>query len=419
MARLKSGSVPSYRRHNSRDCAVVTLDGKDHYLGQFNSRESRDRYDRLIAEWLVRGRSRTVPPPPPVTGPVSPTRLTVAELILAYWHHALDFYQDSPAERERIRLAVRPLRRLYGRTPAVEFGPLKLRTVRQQLQEVQTRTVDVRDATRAVVGERTVSYRLSRTTINQRIGVIKRLFKWASSVELVPVTIYEALRTVEGLKKGRTDVPEGRKVRPVPDELYNATLPHLGRHVRCMAEFQRFTGARSGEVCRMRRCDIDMTGAVWVYRPAGHKTEYRGQDRVIHIGPRAQEVLRSFLAAAPTEYLFSPARATQELHADLRRKRRCKVYPSSDRRRKSKPKRAPGHCYSVRAYRQAIQRACRRSGLPVWHPHRLRHTTATALRSQFGVETARIVLGHSSAFTTEIYAEADMSRAAVAMSTVG
>jgi integrase len=46
-----------------------------------------------------------------------------------------------------------------------------------------------------------------------------------------------------------------------------------------------------------------------------------------------------------------------------------------------------------------------------WHPHQLRHNAATNLRKEFGVELARIILGHKCAFTTEIYAEADRQQA--------
>ncbi len=41
------------------------------------------------------------------------------------------------------------------------------------------------------------------------------------------------------------------------------------------------------------------------------------------------------------------------------------------------------------------------------------------LRKEFGVELARIILGHSTAFTTEIYAEVDRKKAMDAMNQVG
>jgi integrase len=54
-----------------------------------------------------------------------------------------------------------------------------------------------------------------------------------------------------------------------------------------------------------------------------------------------------------------------------------------------------------------------------WHPGQLRHNAATWLRKEFGVELARIILGHATAFTTEIYAEADRQQAMEVVGKVG
>ena len=51
---------PAYRLHKARSCAVVTLNGKNHYLGPWQSPESHEKYARLIAEWR---RNNGVPPP--------------------------------------------------------------------------------------------------------------------------------------------------------------------------------------------------------------------------------------------------------------------------------------------------------------------------------------------------------------------
>lgn len=54
-----------------------------------------------------------------------------------------------------------------------------------------------------------------------------------------------------------------------------------------------------------------------------------------------------------------------------------------------------------------------------WSPNQLRHNAATYLRKQFGIEAARVVLGHASADVTEIYAELDLAKAAEIMGRVG
>ena len=54
-----------------------------------------------------------------------------------------------------------------------------------------------------------------------------------------------------------------------------------------------------------------------------------------------------------------------------------------------------------------------------WHPNRLRHSAATSLRKAFGLEVARVILGHSSPAVTEVYAERDREQAASVMRQVG
>ena len=60
--------------------------------------------------------------------------------------------------------------------------------------------------------------------------------------------------------------------------------------------------------------------------------------------------------------------------------------------------------YTKDSYGRAIRRACEAAEIPRWTPNQLRHSRATAIREQFGIEAAMVVLGHSDAGTTEIYA---------------
>src|SRR4051794_19164124 len=111
--------TPSYRLHRPTGQAVVTIDGQDCYLGKHSTPASRAEYDRLIAEWLANG--RRLP---------RGHDLTVAELILAYFRHCEGYYRkdDKPTkEPGNIKLALRPLRQLYGHTLARDFGPLALK----------------------------------------------------------------------------------------------------------------------------------------------------------------------------------------------------------------------------------------------------------------------------------------------------
>jgi integrase len=386
--------LPSYRRHKPSGQAIVTLDGRDIYLGPHGTRASRAEYDRLVGAWLAHGRRN---PPAPDRSP----GLTVNDLILRYWKFAQGHYcRDGIPSREldNIRDAIRHVRPLYGRSPAAEFGPLALKSVRRAM----------------------IDAGLSRTTINARVGKVRRMFKWAVGEELIPAAVCEGLRAVDGLRAGREGVRETAPVRPVPEEHVAAVLPFVSGPVRAMIELQNLTGMRPGEVMAMRGRDLDRNGPIWCYRPAHHKTQDRGFERLIALGPRAQAVLQAWLMDDPSAYLFSPAVAVAHRNAERRRGRRSPMTPSQARRKpKPDPKRAPRDRYDKRTYNTAIERACAKAGVPRWHPNQLRHTAATRIRRMFSLEAAQVVLGHARADVTQVYAERDSAKAQAIMAEIG
>src|SRR5262249_49181849 len=153
----------------------------------------------------------------------------------------------------------------------------------------------------------------------------KRLFRWAAAKRLVPVAVCQLLDTVGGLRQGRSEARETLPVKPVPEAFVEATLPHLRPQTAAMVRLQLLTGMRPGEVVLMRGIDLDTSGKVWFYRPGSdqgphgrHKNAYRGQQRVVPIGPRAQEVLRPWLRLNLHEYLFSPAEAEAQRDGERR-----------------------------------------------------------------------------------------------------
>src|SRR5262249_3991379 len=98
-------------------------------------------YDRVIAEWLARGRrpaeqrhrccrrKGAAPAPPDGT-----SGITVAELCVAYQTHAEEYYRraggDPTGEADNVRYALRPLIHLYGDRPARCLRPKRLKAVR-------------------------------------------------------------------------------------------------------------------------------------------------------------------------------------------------------------------------------------------------------------------------------------------------
>jgi site-specific recombinase XerD len=173
----------------------------------------------------------------------------------------------------------------------------------------------------------------------------------------------------------------------------------------------------------------------WLYTPHRHKTEHHDQERLILIGPRAQEVLRPFLGVKLDAYCFSAAESERQRNAKRRQERKSPMTPSQAKRKpKQKRERAPREHYTTCTYRRAIKRACNKAErkahkdnpslaadqriVPVWTPNRLRHTRGTELR-RHGIDLAKTVLGHTKVETTEIYAEKDLAAAIELVAKIG
>jgi integrase len=222
-------------------------------------------------------------------------------------------------------------------------------------------------------------------------------------------------------------------------------------------EFQRLSGCRPEEACAVRRCDIDTDGPTWLYKPPHHKNAHRGKSRVIAVGPKAQEVLKEFFTPDIGDYLFSPRRAVEEILAVRSANRRTPRWPShvtrNAEKRKARPKRTPSERYNRGSYGLALDRACDRAFPPPrelaqredethaewlerltpaqrseveawrkshrWHPNQLRHTFATRVRKQHGLEAAQVLLGHSRADVTQIYAEKNEALATAVAAKIG
>jgi integrase len=409
MSKLKR---PSYLFHKATKQARVRIDGKWKYLGVFGTPKSKARYEKLCADWLHDHQDEMGDE----SARAETSLLTIDDLALLYMRHVRQHYRKDgqpTSEVSNIRVALRYIVRRYGEKLARKFGPKSLKTIRQDM----------------------IDGGIVRTSINRIVSRIKGMFSWAVSEELLDVTVYQALRTVRGLEEGRSAAIESPPVMPVSDADVEAVRPFVTRPVWAAIQLQRLTGARPGEILSMRGCDLDMTGDVWVYSPASHKMQHRKRSRAIHLGPRAQTIVAKFLKTDPSAYLFSPRDAWEEYLRKRRENRATPLTPSQRaRRRKAKPKKQPGDRYTVCSYGQAIRVACLRANqkaradhglsddqlvVAPWHPHQLRHTSATEIRRLFDLDTARSVLGQGSVSTAEIYAERDRKSARDAIGLVG
>ena len=198
--------------------------------------------------------------------------ITVIELIAKFWQHAQQYYRRKDgtptSEVENHRQALRPLRELYGRSRADDFGPRALKAVRKRIIEMGW----------------------CRSYINKQVAHLKHAFKWADAEELVAPSVYHGLQAVEGLKRGRSDVRETSPIKPVPEGHVNAIRPHTNQQVAALINLQLLTASRSGELVLMRPIDLNTTDTVWTYTPESHKTGHHEHSRTIYIGPRGQAV---------------------------------------------------------------------------------------------------------------------------------
>lgn len=437
-------SVPQMRAKNVRgkQTAVVTLGDsatgkrKDFYLGPWGSSDATQAYNQVVAQWIAAGRRLVI-------GKAEDVPL-VAELVAEFMERQWRFYKGGEAWCWRHALDL--LADLYGSSAAAEFTLSKLRILRDAMVQRGWARVYVNRQTRRVVG----------------------LFKWAAQFELVPVEYYERLRIIEPLARGRTVAPETERIEPVDDELVNAVKLHVAPQVWAMIRLQQLTAMRPGEVVLMRGVDIDMSEDLWRYRPHQHKTEWRGHDKIVYIGPRARELVAAWLKPNPQDYLFSPADADAARRVKLHEQRAkegtplsCGNKPGSNRT--ARPTKTPGARYTELSYARAIQDACLKAWPPPaelarkrvaradgkqggrwetavewrarlgdrwaelerwiddhhWHPNQLRHTAATDLREKYGIEAAQVILGHRTLQATQVYAERNKEAAKRVVGKVG
>src|SRR5262245_1393423 len=136
MPRTPNTSTPQYRKHRASGQAIVTLNGRDHYLGPFGTKASRLEYDRLIGEWLASGRR--------LNCHSLHQQITIVELMAQYFRYCAEFYANSPGEVYRVKIALRPLKTHYGHCSAAEFGPRSLEAVRRSMigSELSMRTIN-------------------------------------------------------------------------------------------------------------------------------------------------------------------------------------------------------------------------------------------------------------------------------------
>lgn len=353
-------SVPGRRLHKASGLAVVTLNGHDHYLGDYADPASKRKYDEMIARWLAGGRR-------PLHRPRGDGWPTVGEVAAAYVEWARAYYLKRGEVTRyglRVVLAMTRLAGVYGSVSAADFGGRELETFRSHVAGMPGQNGRAK----------------CRATVEESAVIVRKAFRWAVNRGLVPAERWMEMKAVERLPRGRSGLREGRKVGPAPADAVADVLGRVTPMARAILELMAVTGMRPCEACGMTGAALDRSGAVWKYRvdPEVNKTEHHGKERVVAIGPRGQEILGPWVEKAG----------------------QGPVFPGKG-----------GGCYTPDNLYQLVWNWCRRLGVEAWHPNQLRHSVGTAVRRAHGLDGAQVVLGHAKADVTQCYADASWDRA--------
>lgn len=374
--------IPSYRRHKSGQ-ARVTILGKDYLLGPFDTDESRREYARLIAEYLASGRSQSFGK--------APESLTVADVVADYLRFGKTYFGELSKEYKNIKRALAPVIKLYADFAGQDFGPNQFKTVRADW----------------------ISPNRSRGYVNGQMARVLRFLKWAVGEGKMPSSVFDSCKCVAPLKSGKCDLEDTEPIAAVPIALVESTILQLTQVLADMVRFQLATACRPGELVKITPAMVDRSSDVWVIELEEHKTASRGKSRTLYVGPKGQDILRPYLLRGSDQACFSP-RESERQRLDAKHAARvtplsCGNKPGSKKTRN--PRRPPGDSYDTASYAGAIRYACKRAKLQHWTPNQLRHTAATLIRKQFGLEAAQVILGHSELTVTQVYAEIDREKA--------
>lgn len=374
-------------------------------FGKFAA-SARNRFNRFYNKWRTDERIRN---------PEAPALPTLADDFAKFMKHAHRFYvrADGSATGEAANFedAMRETLDLFGTSPAAEFTVANLKESRKLMAKNG----------------------LCVNVINARVRKVRQVFRWFVSDLGLNAMVWHALQALQPLEAGRplevgTDefiTPRvSEPVGPAPEAHVFAVADACPPTIAAMIMFQYWTGARPGETCRIRATELDVSGPVWLFSPSLHKTAHRKKIRTILVGPRAQLVIAPFMTRTIGGFIFRPCDAWDERQAQRVAKYAPKAagdyrsWASYQARSEEKIGRG-GECWNPKAYAKAIMRVCDDLNIPRWSPNQLRHNAATRIRKAYGLDVAQVVLGHSKADVTQIYADIDREKAVRAMEAAG
>jgi integrase len=370
--------APKLSHHVPSGQARARHRGKDYYFGPYGSAEAYQRYAEFLGRWN-NGTLSTAPVEVKAPSVVS-TPLVMAELVERFDAHCERYYRrdgEPTGEHITFRAALRPMLILFSALPVVEFSPKRLVAVRDEM----------------------IRLGWSRRYINASVRRIRQMIRWGVAQEIVAPAIASALAAVEPLKEGRSEAREKDLPGPVDDATVAATISRVKSPIVVdVIRLMQFSGMRPAEAVGMTVEAIDRSDPeCWHYVPRRHKTTHRGRTRTVFLGPKCQAILLPHIVKAGCGQIF-PITLSGLRTAINRGCDRAFLHPTLSS--------VPSGDLTVA--QRAEVKAWRKSHR--WAPNQLRHSHATIVRKEFGVEGAQVMLGHAHVNTTEIYAEANVER---------
>jgi integrase len=142
--------------------------------------------------------------------------------------------------------------------------------------------------------------------------IARTMFAGAIDAGLIEVNPFANLRLET--PKGRKDIDALTEIEIAAlAEMARETCGDYGEEAAAIILTLAFTGLRPGELCALRRADVDFAKAEMVIRfnidGTGHeKAPKSGKARMVAIPPRALDALRSVLPRLDSPYMFHTAR---------------------------------------------------------------------------------------------------------------
>lgn len=220
------------------------------------------------------------------------------------------------------------------------------------------------DVIRYYLAQRSIKDKISKTTQNNELRVLRSFFNWAAAEEYIvknPVTSVELIREEKRIKKAFTEY-ELERIRKACKTLRD----------RALVEVLFSTGARVSEIVGMNREDV-----------AGDEVTVFGKgekERITYLNAKSRFAL--------DEYLKSRDDNNEALFVGLKK---------------------PHTRMSRGAIETRIREIGKSAGVKKCHPHRFRRTAATlALNRGMPLDQVSKMLGHEKIETTTIYARSDI-----------